>query len=142
MLALLLGEPIAVFANDVAELGLHLLTLIGRKLEGGVCLSAKIAAGCQSGSGRKDSSRRDGCLLTKFTPGDALGASVVGRLGHGQAWSCILYPRVNQNLALFPVNASALPDARCRRGVNGGEELLARPNERFTPYVRLQGGCR
>jgi hypothetical protein len=101
MLALLLGEPVAVFANDVAELGLHLLTLIGRKLEGGACLSAKIAAGCQSGSGRKNSSRGDGCLLTKFTPGDALAASVVGRLGHGQAWSCMLYPRVNRNLALL-----------------------------------------
>jgi len=113
MLALLLGEPVAVFANDVAELGLHLLTLIGRKLEGGACLAAKIAAGCQSGSGRKNSSRGDGCLLTKFTPGDALAASVVGRLGHGQAWSCILYPRVNQNLALFPLN------------------------ERFTPYIAM-----
>lgn len=109
MLALLLAEPVAVFANDVAELGLHLLTLIGRKLEAGACLSANIAAGCQGGSGRKDSSRRDGRLLTKFTPGDALAAPVVGRLGHGQAWSCILYPCVNQNLALFPVNERFKP---------------------------------
>jgi hypothetical protein len=101
MLALLLGEPVAVFANDVAELGLHLLTLIGRKLEGGICLSAKISRSSQSRSSRKDSSGRDGSLLTEFTPGDALAASVVGRLGHGQEWSCILYPRVNRNLALF-----------------------------------------
>jgi len=101
MLALLLGEPVPVFANDIRKLGLHLLTLIWRKLEGGICLSVKIAGSSEGRSGRKNCSGRDGCLLTKFTPGDALTASVVGRLGHGQAWSCMLYPRVNRNLALL-----------------------------------------
>jgi hypothetical protein len=31
----------------------------------------------------------------------------------------------------IPINASALPDARSRGGVNGGEVLLARPVKPF-----------
>jgi hypothetical protein len=39
----------------------------------------------------------------------------------------------------LPVNVRALPDARSRRGVNGGEELRARPVKPFgrgRPWVR------
>jgi hypothetical protein len=38
-------------------------------------------------------------LLAELAPGDTMGAVFRG-LSHGEAWSCIPYPRVNRNLAL------------------------------------------
>ena len=47
-----------------------------------------------------------------------------------------LGPRASKDSQLL-VNVSALPDARSRRGVNGGGELCARP---VKPFDRHRGG--
>ena len=100
MLSLLLREPIAIFANDIRKLGFHVLNLLRRETTWIGSLSSQLMGGSERRSRRKNGSGGNSSLLAKLAPGDPMTAVIVRRLGHGEAWSCIPYPRVNQNLPI------------------------------------------
>jgi len=99
MLPLLLRQPVAIFANDIRELGFHVLDLMGRETVWIGSLSVRLMGDGERRSWREYGGGGNSCLLAEFASGDAMGA-VFWRLAHGEAWSCIPYPRVNRNIPI------------------------------------------
>ena len=71
---LLLRQPVAIFANDIRELGFHVLDLMGRETVWIGSLSVQLMGDGERRSWREYGGGGNSCLLAEFASGDAMGA--------------------------------------------------------------------